>query len=812
MRDLKHCLINSRLSDLPFCGNAFTWSNKHAIDPISKKLDRTLINDEWMVAFPNSLGVFGEPGFSDHSPSCVFLDTGKLKIHKPFKFLTLLNDNEEFGPLIKLWWQALTFDCSKMLLVSKKLKALKRVIKDFSHDNYSDLEKRTSEAFENLQTCQQTLLASPSALSSQLEKEAHMKWCILASAEESFLRQKSRICWLENGDKNSKFFHRVVLSRQAQNHILFLLDDNHQVVESKLGIQQLAVDFYKTLLGSKGPVQSPSIDAIEDIISQRCSASAIQILSRPFTPEEIKTVGADMIAAVMEFYHSGQILKKWNATLLTLIPKSPSASKMTEFRPIACCNSIYKATELVQGYNQKNISERGMLKVDLKKAFDSVNWDFIICILKVMGFPQHFVQLITKCITTTSFSVSINGKSCGFIKGAKGLRQGDSISPYLFTLAMERASLQNITKVLQDFSVLSGLSMNKDKTDLYLAGVNQDETLRIGTLGFNLGSLPIRYLGLPLMHRKLQICDYSPLLDKISAKFSSWSAHALSYAGRKALITSVIYGVVNFWASAFILPKGCIKSIESMCSRFLWCGDITKKPAAKVAWQDLCLPLEEGGLGFRCFARWNKTLCLKLIWRMLTARDSLWADWMRNNKIKDGVFWQIDEKKQTSWTWKTLLHLRPLALQFLRCQVGNGRKVSFWSDWWSPFGPLLDFMGATGPSQTGIPLQKTVADACTPEGWLLRHARSPQAELLQTYLTTVPLPSLSCEPDRYTWKTDTVELDQFSTKKTWDILRQKHNPRSWSRQVWFKGAIPRHAFMMWLMHLDRLPTQTRLAS
>ena len=92
------------------------------------------------------------------------------------------------------------------------------------------------------------------------------------------------------------------------------------------------------------------------------------------------------------------------------------------------------ATELVNGYNWKNISKRSLLKVDLKKAFDSLNWSFILLILRVLGFPESFVGLIAECITTTRFSVSVNGELGGYFKGAQGLRQGDPLSPTYLSL------------------------------------------------------------------------------------------------------------------------------------------------------------------------------------------------------------------------------------------------------------------------------------------------------------------------------------------------------------------------------------------
>lgn len=154
-------------------------------------------------------------------------------------------------------------------------------------------------------------------------------------------------------------------------------------------------------------------------------------------------------------------------------------------------------------------------------------------------------------------------------------------------------------KTLEDFAGWSGLHMNREKTQLFHAGLSQIESNALTSYGFTLGSLPIRYLGLPLMCRKLKVAEHSPLIEKISARFNSWAVRSLSFAGRVQLIASVISGIINFWISTFILPLGCIRRIESLCSRFLWSGRIDKQGMVKIAWSQVCLPKVEGGLGLR---------------------------------------------------------------------------------------------------------------------------------------------------------------------------------------------------------------------
>ena len=185
-------------------------------------------------------------------------------------------------------------------------------------------------------------------------------------------------------------------------------------------------------------------------------------------------VGADVLSAIRSFFCSGKLLKQVNATAISLIPKIPNPSQVKDFRPISCCNTIYKCIakiianrikvvlpsvisenqsafvagrrisdnillcqELMRNYHRSGGAPRCALKIDLMKAYDTVRWDFMVEVLRSFGFPERMVGWIRECMTSPMFYVSINGELSGFFPGGRGLRQGDPMSPYLFVLAME---------------------------------------------------------------------------------------------------------------------------------------------------------------------------------------------------------------------------------------------------------------------------------------------------------------------------------------------------------------------------------------
>ena len=363
----------------------------------------------------------------------------------------------------------------------------------------------------------------------------------------------------------------------------------------------------------------------------------------------------------------------------------------------------------------------------------------------------------------------------------------------------------------------SGLGINKNKTYLFLDGGNFQDIQSLSTrLGVNHGSLPVRYLGVPLSSCKMKKQDFQPLIDRITARFCGWTVKHLSFAGRLQLIQSVIYSTITFWASIFILPNSCLEEIERMCSAFLWKGTTTSARGAKVSWVSVCTPKECGGLGLKRLVHWNKVLGLKLIWMIFTSAGSLWVSWVRRNLIGTRNFWDMKNMTSGSWIWKSLCKLRSLARPFIVCEIGSGITCNFWTDNWTSLGPLVDVTGDLGPRVSGLPRNSVVADALREGQWWLTNSRSrsPIIQLLKNCLPSPAIVSLQedAEDDVYLWKIGNNQASNvFSTAKTWDHLHPQGPQIDWFESIWFPGRIPKHSFIGWLNTRHRLLTRDRLS-
>ncbi|XP_019228166.1 PREDICTED: uncharacterized protein LOC109209363 [Nicotiana attenuata] len=296
------------------------------------------------------------------------------------------------------------------------------------------------------------------------------------------------------------------------------------------------------------------------------------------------------------------------------------------------------AHELIKGYSQKNVSPRCMIKVDIRKAYDSVEWGFLRAVLLEFGVPYKLVELIMKCVSTVSYSLLLNG----------GL-----------TEKADEVSMKMLMRCFKQFSEVSRLHANMDKSSLYIAGVKREFKDKMLTeLQLSEGSLAFKYLGIPLASKKISIQQCMPLVERIVDRIRSWTSKFLLYAGKLQLIKSVLFEMQTYWAQVFLIPKEIVKMVNGICRRYLWTGSNENSQRNPISWDTLCKPKVAGGLNIINYERWNKAAITKLLWAVVNKKDKLWIKWIHGQYIKRKDITSMEVPKQASWLVRKIFNAR----------------------------------------------------------------------------------------------------------------------------------------------------------
>jgi hypothetical protein len=325
-------------------------------------------------------------------------------------------------------------------------------------------------------------------------------------------KQRSRVQWLREGDKNTKFFHRKASARHKKNRILRLKrpDDSFAIDEEEILFRTHC--FFENLYSKDQEIDPESLlQFVEPMVTEDMNRH----LTADFSDEEIgdalfqigplKAPGLDGLparffqrnwallkaetcSAIKKFFQDGVLPEGINMTKIVLIPKSNEAEDLKEYRPISLCNVIYKIiskclVNRLRPYIQhlidetqsafipgRLISDNALIafecfhaiqrnkkpddsycayKLDLSKAYDRVDWGFLKGLLTKWGFEDRWVRWIMTCVTTVKLCVQVNGNLTDEITPTRGLRQGDPLSPYLFLFIADSLS-KMIRKAVHD--------------------------------------------------------------------------------------------------------------------------------------------------------------------------------------------------------------------------------------------------------------------------------------------------------------------------------------------------------------------------
>lgn len=314
------------------------------------------------------------------------------------------------------------------------------------------------------------------------------------------------------------------------------------------------------------------------------------------------------------------------------------------------------------------------------------------------------------------------------------------------------------------------------------------------------GTLPIKYLGVPLTVGKLSIANCSPLLDRLRNRVNRWTNKNMSYGGRLQLINSVLIGICRYWTSSLFLPKKIIKMIEKILKGFLW-GSTRK---AKIKWSIVCQPKENGGLGINDLNLINCAYFMNHVCDICQLKESLWVKWIHTEILQGKSIWEIKAKPSDSWVWRKMMEVRNMFEGAVDKSIGNGDDTSFWKDPWHPW-DILQNKYPELKRKLHIPDNAKVSSVLHNNEWRIPFGRGWD-EQVRNFNNACSGIERKSRNDTWRWKPSR----SFTIKEAIKFIRVETPNVDWSKIVWGKHFLPRYAFILWMACWKRMNTLDKL--
>uniref|UniRef100_A0A453PG11 Reverse transcriptase domain-containing protein n=3 Tax=Aegilops tauschii subsp. strangulata TaxID=200361 RepID=A0A453PG11_AEGTS len=578
-------------------------------------------------------------------------------------------------------------------------------------------------------------------------------------------------------------------------------------------------------------------------------------------------IGPDVTAALNQLFNLRG--KRWNllnSAQITLIHKSDDAVRVKDFRPISLMHSVAKILcktlslrlapflSTLVPYSQsafiqtrciqdnflyvknairmlyKNKEPSLFLKLDIAGAFDLVSWGYLLELMQRLGFGAKWCDMISLIWGSASSRVMANGELGNRFYHRQGLRQGDPLSPMLFTIAIAplhwlflkattvgaltplhlppsqlRVSLYAddaalfLSPTSRDIEVCkgifcafgsaSGLCANLTKSGVYPVCCEElDLQALLQAFPIAVMQFPCKYLGLPLHYRKISRNDVQPTLDKMASKLQRWRGKLLSSDARVRLVNSVLSAIPTYLISVFKLDIWAIKQIDKLRRNFLW----RSKPEASggialLNWATVCRPKRLGGLGVLDIRKFGRALRLR--W--------MWLDKQREIRPWTGSVIPCDEVDQALFRASSTLNF------------GNGRDTSFWHDRWLD-GQAPKFMA---PDLFVLSTKKkiSVSEAINGQAWMAGLRRITQTSQLRQYThlwLRLQQVQLNSEVDSVSWKGTTDGV--YSARSAYQYQFMGSYSSINFEKLWKTKVEGKCRFFMWLWLRGRVLTNDNL--
>ncbi|XP_073120906.1 uncharacterized protein [Henckelia pumila] len=886
--DFRGVLDDCNLQSLHCEGDIFTWVNRRNSDGlIFERLDRFASSFSWRMLYPAAKCTSLDFYHSDHRPIHINLGTdsalalvGRQSVRRRFRFEPMwLRDRECEGVIVEGWHKP-----SHGATLLDMIQSCSNHLQQWASRHFGNIPcqiQRKRDQLERIRNHESWIYEMNNIKELEVELEK------LSSQEELLWKQRSRSDWLAAGDKNTKFFHRTASLRKEQNTIRGLISGQGDFVQDQGCMVAIITDYFDELFTTTDPhpeLFQPVIDCIEPKVDRMMNIN----LCAPFTALDVKTalfelgpdkapgpdgfsgisyqkfwhvVGEEVTQAVLHILNEDAPMDGWNNTIITLIPKVGNPMMMKEFRPIRRLISDnvilgFEATRWIRS-RKKGKDGYAALKLDMSKAYDRVEWKFLEAIMNRLGFSGSWIRKVMKCVSSVSYSFSVNQEIVGRVVPSKGIRQGDPLSPYLFSLCAQglssmlhsysarglfrgvhiaancpplthlffaddniiffRATDEDCARVkecMQAYEVASGQLVNFDKSSISFTP-NTTPSL-VESIKTSLTILVVQghevYLGLPTYSLRRKKVQFHYLVERVSKRLKGWGSKFFSVGGRETLIKSVLLAMPTYAMSCFMLPKATCDSIERDCADFWWGMDGAKRRMHWTTWDFLCQPKWKGGMGFRKLDIFNKALLAKQVWHIIRKPESLVARVLKARYFKHLDIMQAPIGSNPSYIWRSMCWGRELLNKGLYWRVGDGSSINILHDKWVP--GVRSTLGNLGvQAQDGEPVSSWI----TENGWNEQQIRGACPSYIVQSILNIPIPRRILSNTRF-WKFDPKR--KYSVKSGYNIGMSSHEApeyqsssnevQAWWRFSWALKLPPKIRVFWWRVFHNIIPTQLNL--
>ncbi|XP_026459958.1 uncharacterized protein LOC113360696 [Papaver somniferum] len=661
----------------------------------------------------------------------------------------------------------------------------KRIRKRLSHWNkveFGDIDRNINNLQAQLETIQNDMSYNSHhdnivAITKKLDDWFNIK--------EDFYRQKSGDSFITEMDHNTKYFHTLANRRMCRKNIDCLCDTNDVWYSDSKDIVNLLVDHFSQVSKTTVPVFTditfdilptvitaqdnnnltiiPTMDEIHQTIKHMSawSSPGPDRFQEGFYQYNWDIIGKDISTTVQSFFETGYMSKDFNKTYLSLIPKTDNAKSPVDFRPIGLCNTVCKVISkiiadriksylkhLISPYQAAFVPGRDIhyniivahemihtmkhkeghsgtmvLKLDLSKAFDRIEWNFLLGVLKKFGFDAKFGGFIEQCMSTTTISVLLNGSPTQSFSPTIGIRQGDLLSPYLFILCMEFLSrlllnvetnhlisgvkaarkapgiihlmfvddiliftkadmhnIEGIMGVLGYFSNVSVQMLNLDKSNVYFS-----HNIPLSYRNFLARELrmtqmtdTVKYMGVTLLIGRDKTKAFKPLIQSFGTRLKFWKGKTMNHSARTTMVKHVLNDLPTYQMGFFRIPKTMIDQMDSIQKNFWW-GHSDNKGLCLIGWNKMHVPKALGGLGIRNLEHFNTALLTKVAWKACNNDNSLYMQIVRSKYGNNGKLLHLYKlKEDCSWLWRSIYSGIEVLQQHSKWIVQCGTKIKIW--------------------------------------------------------------------------------------------------------------------------------------